>query len=157
MVAVISLPYSSTCFDYLLLIGDQSSITFDSEMRQGYLFEDRNFSKSKRYFWALQSLRLFTEHLEGTLRSIPNLFLSIRLADSSLDDYETVKCVLEKYEKQFGELRDRIERKRQGIESLRDGVCQLTRINSLTEKLTESCSAIFSLVCSRGQTRLGAK
>ena len=27
----------------------------------------------------------------------------------------------------------------------------------LTEKLTESCPALFSLVCSRGQTRLGAE
>ena len=131
MVAVVSLPYSSTCFKHLLLIGDQSSITFDSEIREGYLFEDRNFSNSKRYFWALQSLRLFGEHIEGTLRSIPDLFVSIRLVDSSLDDYETVKCMLEEYEKEFKELRDRIERKRQGIESLRDGVCQLIRMNIL--------------------------
>ncbi|KAK0514793.1 hypothetical protein JMJ35_002172 [Cladonia borealis] len=99
-----------------------SSITFDSELRQGILFEDRNFSNSKRYFWALQSLRLFAEHIEGTLRSIPNVFISIRLSDSSLEDYETVEGSLKEMQEQFGELRDRIERKRQAIESLRDGL-----------------------------------
>lgn len=125
MVVVILLPLASTFFIHLLLIGDQSSITFDGEMRQGILFEDRNFSNSKKYFWALQSLRLFAEHIEGTLRSIPNIFYSINLADSSLEDDKTVKGMLEEYQKQFGELRDRIERKRQGIQSLRDGVCQL--------------------------------
>ena len=130
-MVVILLPLASTCFIHLLLIGDQSSITFDSEMRQGILFEDRDFSNSKRYFWALQSLRLFAEHIEGTLRSIPNIFVSIRLADSSLEDYETVKGMLEEMQKRFGELRDRIERKRQEIQSLRDGVCQLIRLNIL--------------------------
>ena len=100
-------------------------------MRQGILFEDRNFSNSKRYFWALQSLRLFAEHIEGTLRSIPNIFVSIRLADSSLEDYETVKSTLAEIQKYFEELRDRMERKRQGIQSLRDGVCQLIQMNML--------------------------
>lgn len=129
MVLFILLPLYSTCFNHLLLIGDQSSITFDSELRQNILFEDRNFSNSKRYFWALQSLRLCAEHIEGTLRSIPNIFISIRFADSSLDEFETVKGMLDKIQKRFEELRDRIERKRQGIQSLRDGVCQLIRMN----------------------------
>ena len=127
-MVVILLALASTYFIHLLLIGDQSSIPFDSEMRQGILFEDRNFSNSKRYFWALESLRLFAEHIEGTLRSIPNIFVSIRLANSPLDDYETVKGMSKEYEKRFGELQDRIERKRQGIQSLRDGVCQLIRM-----------------------------
>ena len=116
-------------FHHILLIGDQSSITFDSEMRQGILFEDRNFSNSKRYFWALQSLRLFAEHIEGTLRSISNIFVSIDLADSSFEDDENVKRLSEGIQNRFRELRDRIERKRQGIESLRDGVCQLIRMD----------------------------
>ena len=131
MVVVILLPLASTCIVHLLLIGDQSSITFDSEMRQGILFEDRNFSNSKRYFWALQSLRLFAEHIEGTLRSIPNILVSIKLADSSGEDYETVEGMLEELQKRFGKLQDRIERKRQGIQSLRDGVCQLIRMKIL--------------------------
>ena len=92
-------------------------------MRQNILFEDRDFSNSKRYFWALQSLRLFAEHIEGTLRSIPNIYVSMNLADSSLEDYETVIGMSKEDQKKFGALRDRIERKRQEIESLRDGVC----------------------------------
>ena len=131
MVVVVSLSFPSTCFNHLLLIGFQSSITFDSEMRQGILFEDRNFSNSKRYFWALQSLRLFAEHIEGTLRSIPNIFVSIGLSDSSMKDYEAMKDELKKMQERFGELRDRIERKRQGIQSLRDGVCRPIQTNIL--------------------------
>ena len=123
MVVMVSLPFPSTRFNHLLLIRDQSSITFDSEMRQGILFEDRNFSNSKRYFWALQSLRLFAEHIEGTLRSIPNIFVSIRLSDSSTENYEAMEEGMKEMQEHFGELRDRIERKRQGIQSLRDGVC----------------------------------
>ena len=134
MVVVVSLPFPSTCFNHLLLIRVQSSITFDSDMRQGILFEDRNFSNSKRYFWALQSLRLFAEHIEGTLRSIPNIFVSIRLSDSSLEDYETMEGRLKEMQERFGELRDRIERKRQGIQSLRDGVCQPIRMNILDSR-----------------------
>ena len=134
MVVVVSLPFPSTCFNHLLLIGVQSSITFDSDMRQGILFEDRNFSNSKRYFWALQSLRLFAEHIEGTLRSIPNIFVSIRLSDSSLEDYETMEGRLKEMQERFGELRDRIERKRQGIQSLRDGVRQPIRMNILDSR-----------------------
>ena len=126
-MVVIVLPLASTCFIHLLLIEDQSSITFDSDLRQSILFEDRNFSNSKRYFWALQSLRLFAEHIEGTLRSIPNILYSITLADSSSYDPKTEERMLE----EFGELRDRIERKRQGIQGLRDGVCQLIRMNIL--------------------------
>ena len=100
-------------------------------MRQGILFEDRNFSNSKRYFWALQSLRLFVEHIEGTLRSIPNICVSIGLADSSLKDYKTVKSTLAEIQELLEKLRDRMERKRQEIQSLRDGVCRLIRMNIL--------------------------
>ena len=131
MVIVVSLPFSFTCFNHLLLIGVQSSITFDSEIRQGILFEDRNFSNSKRYFWALQSLRLFAEHIEGTLRSIPNIFVSIRISDSSSKDYEAMEDGLKEMQERFEELRDRIERKSQGIQSLRDGVCQPIPMNIL--------------------------
>ena len=120
---MVPLPFPSTGFNHLLLIGFQSSITFDSEMRQGILFEDRTFSNSKRYFWALQSLRLFAEHIEGTLRSIPNIFVSFRLSDSPLEDHKAMEDGLKEMQERFGELRDRIERKRQGIQSLRDGVC----------------------------------
>ena len=131
MVVVASISLAPTGSRYLLLIGDQSSITFDSEMRQRILFEDQNFSNSKRYFWALQCLRLFAEHIEGTLRSIPNIFVSIRIADSSLEDHKIMNSLLEEMQTYFGELRDRIEHKRQEIQSLRDGVCQPISLNIL--------------------------
>ena len=88
-------------------------------MRQSILFEDRSFSNSKRYFWALQSLRLFAEHIDGTLRSIPNIFVSMRISDSSVN-HDEMKETMEEQQQCFKDLRDRIERKRQEIESLRD-------------------------------------
>ena len=93
-------------------------------MRHGILFEDRNFSNSKKYFWALQSLGLFAEHIEGTKRSIPNVLWSINLANPSPEDSDTMEKTTKQYQERFGELRDRIERKRQEIQSLRDGVRQ---------------------------------
>lgn len=93
-------------------------------MRHGILFEDRNFSNSKKYFWALQSLGLFAEHIEGTIRSIPNVLWSINLANPLPEDSDTVDKTTKQYQERFGELRDRIERKRQEIQSLRDGVRQ---------------------------------
>ncbi len=91
-------------------------------MRQKILFEDRNFTNSKRYFWALQSLRLFAEHIEGTLRSIPDMFYSV---GRSTEDYDTVQEMIAENLREFGILRDRVERKRQEIQSLSDGVGHL--------------------------------
>ena len=122
-----SLPLAAGYSIHLSLILDQSSITFDSKMRQSILFEDRGFSNSKKYFWALQSLRLFAEHVDGTLRSIPNCFVSTRLSDFSLDDYDDMKRMMEEQQQLFRDLQDRIERKRQEIQSLRDGVCPLSK------------------------------
>ncbi|KAG8527692.1 uncharacterized protein KY384_007846 [Bacidia gigantensis] len=99
-----------------------SSVTFDDKLRQGILFEDRNFTNSKTYFWALQSLRLFAEHIDGTLRSLPNIFISTNLADDRLSDYDEVRKDIDHYKEKFTELRDRIERKRQEIQSLSDSL-----------------------------------
>ncbi|KAL8753071.1 MAG: hypothetical protein Q9184_005535 [Pyrenodesmia sp. 2 TL-2023] len=98
-----------------------SSITFDSQGRQNFLFEDRNFSNSKRYFWALQSLRLFAEHMEITLRSLDGIVLMAGDLDAS-EAHDVRDEVLKDLEEKFGKLRDRIERKRQEIQSLSDGL-----------------------------------
>lgn len=110
-------------------------MTFDSELRQKFLFENRNFTNSKRYFWALQSLRLFAEHIEGTMRSIPNIFHSVNLWDGMSEDYplkeyNDAKKMSKQYEDEFEKLRDRIERKRLEIQSLSDGVSHLHSVNT---------------------------
>ena len=105
----------------------QSSITFDGESRLGILFEDRNFTNSKKYFWALQSLRIFAEHIDVTLRCISNIFLLARKCDGNSPDREEELRHASEWQGKFEELRDRIERKRQEIQSLSDGVgCQFT-------------------------------
>ncbi|KAL8848631.1 MAG: hypothetical protein Q9221_006356 [Calogaya cf. arnoldii] len=105
-----------------------SSVTFDSDARQGILFEDRNFSNSKRYFWALQSLRIFAEYIDSTLRIIPFVINSAKHFDGSPKDstehHETRKRFIMECQEKFGVLRDRIERKRQEVQSLSDGVSE---------------------------------
>ena len=105
------------------LTARKSSIAFDREARQKLIFEDREFTNSQRYFWALQSLRLFGEHVGNTLRMIDDILrMGYRLDDdeeTSSDEFEVLRkdCT-----KEFEGLRDRIERKRQDVQSLRDGV-----------------------------------
>ena len=51
------------------------------------------------------------------------MFISIELADSPSTDHENTEKSMEEMQKSFEDLRDRITRKRQEIQSLRDGVC----------------------------------
>ena len=103
----------------------RSSIIFDSDARQELLFDDRNFSNSKKYFWALQSLKIFTEYIDGTLRTIsPIIYLANRYDDSP-DDHKkgrNIINVIDEFRTTFEGLRDRVERKRQEVQTLRDGV-----------------------------------
>lgn len=103
-------------------------MTFDSNARHEILFEDRNFSNSKRYFWALQSLRLFAEHIDGTLRIVPVILHSARDFDGSpqgsMTEHDMRDRFITEYQEKFGKIRDRIERKRQEVQSLSDGVSQ---------------------------------
>ncbi|KAI4219400.1 MAG: hypothetical protein L6R36_008349 [Xanthoria steineri] len=105
-----------------------SSVTFNTDARQEILFEDRNFSNSKRYFWALQSLRLFAEYIDGTLRIIPVVLQSARDFDDSpigsMEPRDSPNRFITKYQESFGKIRDRIERKRQEVQGLSDGVSQ---------------------------------
>ncbi|KAL8708313.1 MAG: hypothetical protein Q9220_006788 [cf. Caloplaca sp. 1 TL-2023] len=100
-----------------------SSLTFNNEARQDILFEDRNFTNSKRYFWALQSLRLFAEHIEVTSRVLDGIVYTAReMNPSSFEGYEEKDRLVKEYRENFGKLRDRIERKRQAVQSLSDGL-----------------------------------
>lgn len=103
-------------------------MTFDSNARQEILFEDRNFSNSKRYFWALQSLRLFAEYIDGTLRIVPVILHFAKDFDGSpqgsTKEHEMRNRFITEYQEKFGKIRDRIERKRQEVQGLSDGVSQ---------------------------------
>ncbi|KAL8890202.1 MAG: hypothetical protein Q9215_002632 [Flavoplaca cf. flavocitrina] len=99
-----------------------SSMIFDGDARQELLFDDRNFSNSKKYFWALQSLKIFAEYIDGTLRTISPILFSAKDYDASPKDHETRQKFIDEYRTKFETLRDRIERKRQEVQVLRDGV-----------------------------------
>ncbi|KAL8982845.1 MAG: hypothetical protein Q9205_002764 [Flavoplaca limonia] len=99
-----------------------SSMIFDGDARQELLFDDRNFSNSQKYFWALQSLKIFAEYIDGTLRMISPILFSAKDYDASPKDHETRQKFIDEYRTKFETLRDRIERKRQEVQVLRDGV-----------------------------------
>ncbi|KAL8806737.1 MAG: hypothetical protein Q9182_001135 [Xanthomendoza sp. 2 TL-2023] len=102
------------------------------EVRQGILFEDRNFTNSKRYFWALQSLRLFAEHIEGTLRSLHGITYCAKDFDGgSPEGFDERERYTTEFGEKFGDLRDRIERKRQEVQSLSDGVSGFDLLRSV--------------------------
>ncbi|KAL2154834.1 hypothetical protein VTH82DRAFT_3510 [Thermothelomyces myriococcoides] len=67
------------------LLEEQTSVPinviFDGDMRQNLLFDDSDFTDARRYFWAIQSLRVFDEHIAGTIRLLSNFFHSIRVTD----------------------------------------------------------------------------
>ena len=50
-------------------------------------------------------------------------------SDGLSEDYDTVKKLIEENQKSFGKLRDRVERKRQEIQGLSDGVGHLNLYN----------------------------
>ncbi|KAF8545331.1 hypothetical protein BDD12DRAFT_2509 [Trichophaea hybrida] len=102
-----------------------STILFDQQIRQSILFEDDNFTNSKRYFWALQSLRLFGEQIEATLRSLPGIFINLSHIDDNNFSIEEKERVLKSHTTRFGAIGERIERKRQEIQGLSDGVSTL--------------------------------
>jgi hypothetical protein len=99
-------------------------------MRQELLFEDDNFTNSKKYFWAPQSLRLFEETLSKTRARLPEIFRESLFSVSPhlyLGGYKEAEAevkgdlleALEWVEK----FQERVERKKQQIQSLSDGVC----------------------------------
>ncbi|KAL2165180.1 hypothetical protein VTH06DRAFT_476 [Thermothelomyces fergusii] len=94
-----------------------SSVIF-GDMRQNLLFDDSNFTNARRYFWALQSLRVFNDHITKMYYSLEKILDSIQLLDGNGLDYEEVREVRH----EFSKLKARIERKRQEIESLNSGL-----------------------------------
>ena len=111
---------------------------FDEEARIKFLFDDENFNNSKRYFWALQSLRVFSEAIEETIQFLPHMFEKFyilgvdtrgREGISNLQNVPTMEelnremCdIAAKHVARFEKIRDRIERKRQEVKGLSDGV-----------------------------------
>lgn len=67
--------------------------------------------------------------MEGTLRSLDGIVLMARDLDAS-EAQDARDEVLEVFEERFGKLRDRIERKRQEIQSLSDGVSRSKSMRS---------------------------
>lgn len=94
---------------------------FDEDYRQSLLFEDELLTNSKRYFWALQSLRLFSEQLARTIKHLPRIqrisseFAGVPITAASLAQSQAGLD-------EFKELAERVERKRLEVQSLSDSV-----------------------------------
>jgi hypothetical protein len=95
---------------------------FNQKVRNEILFEDENFSNSKRYFWALQSLRVFADTIERTIDLIPRIFLYIHLLGDNSYTEEWKQARVTGITAKFESVRERIDRKRTEIQGLSDGV-----------------------------------
>ncbi|RYO98315.1 hypothetical protein DL766_006634 [Monosporascus sp. MC13-8B] len=110
----------------------ESTVIFDNELRQNLLFDDRNFTNAKKYFWASQCLRVFEDHIVGTLRLLSGILRMTTDLDGTwlLPEEETMQ------EREVKGFKERIERKRQEIESLNNGIrsaAQLFSASSVSE------------------------
>lgn len=94
---------------------------------------DNGFEISETYFTILQMLRIFDEWIQGTeadfghlkeeiLCSVSNLILDSNIVVDMTVLATEIDRVVENQQSVGRKLRDRIERKRTEIESLRDGV-----------------------------------
>ncbi|KAG0137846.1 hypothetical protein HOY82DRAFT_317623 [Tuber indicum] len=117
-----------------------NSVLFEEEERIKFLFDDENFNNSKRYFWALQSLRVFSETMEETIQLLPSMFekfyiLGVNMqrrengsdiqAVPTMEELNREMCdIAAKHVAKFEKIRDRIERKRQEVKGLSDGVSE---------------------------------
>jgi hypothetical protein len=92
------------------------------------LFDDGEFSNAKRYFWTIQSLRIFWDHINATLDILPGIFQAMHQFHGwrgELDwsnDPGPASTLLKEQIKEFEALKTRIQRTRQEIDSLNSGV-----------------------------------
>ncbi|KAK3310730.1 cora-like Mg2+ transporter protein-domain-containing protein [Chaetomium strumarium] len=94
-------------------------------MGQNLLFDDSSFTNARRYFWALQSLRVFDDHISGTVRLLKEMIRSIdedSHSRSGESENQIQEDLFNEHRAILDELRARIERKRQEIESLNNGL-----------------------------------
>ncbi|KAL1964567.1 hypothetical protein VTN77DRAFT_6864 [Rasamsonia byssochlamydoides] len=136
------------------LLDDQNPI-LDPEKHDALLFDDNTFSRSRKYFWVVDSLELFKTQIADTLREwkdfwdaqkqIIQLFEQVELQracpeDVSLDAPTIDECV-RAIETQLGRLRD--------------NRVQFEAFYTKTLALREGLFNASSVIESRASTRLG--
>lgn len=120
---------------------DDRNPLFEPTMHDSLLFDDNQFSRSRRYFWAVDGLETFTVQIEDTLREWKDfwaaretLFRSYDEAEKQQDGvdydninskYETIDAVLSRIKDQLDRLEEHrriFEELHQKTMALRDGV-----------------------------------
>lgn len=93
----------------------------DKQKREGLLFDDDEFSYSKRYFEALQLLRISREWIEETQIDLHSWIDRMLEQNFGLDSVDMVS-LQRRHEEKCKSLLRQIEEKRIMVTSLRDGV-----------------------------------
>jgi hypothetical protein len=124
---------------------------FDDIASQHLMFDDKGFPKSKKYFQMQQLYRIFNNYVEETIRDLQyqresfmsewdgNLEPELRAALSDVG-FEWEKSLAIQLSR-LNVLLDRIRRKKEEVESLRDGV-SLQYTHPMLEIDTSSCSTL---------------
>ncbi|KEY74593.1 hypothetical protein S7711_05024 [Stachybotrys chartarum IBT 7711] len=112
-----------------------STVLFDDDARQNLLFDDGEFSNAKRYFWAIQSLRIFGDHINATLDVLPFMFQAMHEFHGWRDelgwskDSSPASTFLKEQIKKFEALKTRIQRARQEMDSLNSGLFSASSVS----------------------------
>lgn len=91
---------------------------FDQEWQQNALSKEEKTKHAKKYFWAIQTLLVFEEFIDETLRKLDAILSFTRSLDGSTpSEWEEGM-----HKKRFTAIKERIVQKRRLVESLNNAV-----------------------------------
>jgi hypothetical protein len=116
-------------------------IFHEDEDKSDLLSDDPNFSRSKTYFWAIQVFRLFEETLTKTIATWEEFKKDslLKVNDGNIEHWEAQVQMIDNAIRSLNDKLRRVQKKREEVVSLRDGVCH-TRVCRHCLLLTASSS-----------------
>jgi hypothetical protein len=100
-------------------------IFHEDKDKSDLLSDDPNFSRSKTYFWAIQVFRLFEETLTKTITTWDDFKKDslLKVNDGNIEHWESQVQMIDNAIRSLREKLQRVQKKREEVVSLRDGVC----------------------------------
>lgn len=100
-------------------------IFHEDKDKSDLLSDDPNFSRSKTYFWAIQVFRLFEETLTKTIETWEDFKKDslLKVNDGNVEHWESQVQMIDKAIRSLERKLRRVQKKREEVVSLRDGVC----------------------------------
>jgi hypothetical protein len=153
-------------FDEIIV---EKDVFLDPEVHDSLLTDDESFSRSKRYFWAITTLKEINHTIMDNIQEIENLLAVRSPMDSAAEssegksriDLEKEKNRLNENRRQMRVIRDRLKmisanlsRKLGEVTELRNGVSNAPQ-SSKSQLMNSKLFNASSVMESRAATRLG--